>query len=241
MSHNPTSHPLSRPTHTVEDYLMTMQVMERDYGEIVAARLAEMLNVAPATVAMTLKRMERDDWITGTGRKAVQLTETGRGAAYSVIRRHMLTEWLLVSVLKVPLSETHNEAHNIEHAISPQLEERMRENLGNPQVCPHGNPFPGFEQITSRWIPLTDLSAGETVTIRRIHEFAEDNLELLKFLFENGIVPGAQIQIDNVLSFNQTVTIKVANKPITLGFAAARFIFAERAEDQLKKEPSSQK
>jgi hypothetical protein len=46
-----------RPTHTVEDYLMTMHVMERDYGEIVAARLAEMLGVAPATVAMTFRRM----------------------------------------------------------------------------------------------------------------------------------------------------------------------------------------
>ena len=47
---------------------MTMQVMESDYGEIIAVRLAEMLNVAPATVAMTLKRMERDNWIIGTGR-----------------------------------------------------------------------------------------------------------------------------------------------------------------------------
>ena len=187
MSQTPSSLLKTRPTHTVEDYLMTMQVMERDYGEIVAARLAEMLNVAPATVAMTLKRMERDSWIIGTGRKAIHLTDTGRDAAYSVIRRHMLTEWLLVSVLKVPLSETHNEAHNIEHAISPQLEERMSAILGNPQVCPHGNPFPGCEQATSQWVPLTDLPVGAAVIIRRIHEFAEDNLELLRFLIENGL------------------------------------------------------
>lgn len=92
----------ARPTHTVEDYLMSMHVMERDHGEIIAARLAEILAVAPATVAMTLKRMERDNWITGTGRKPVHLTETGRAAAHSVTRRHMLTEWLLVSILKVP-------------------------------------------------------------------------------------------------------------------------------------------
>src|SRR5512135_1739825 len=91
-----------RPTYTVEDYLMTMHVMERDHGEIIAARLAEMLDVAPATVAMTLKRMKRDNWITGTGHKAVHLTETGQVAANSVTRRHMLTEWLLASMLKVP-------------------------------------------------------------------------------------------------------------------------------------------
>lgn len=227
MSHTPSSMLQTRPTHTVEDYLMTMQAMERDHGEIIAARLAEMLNVSPATVAMTLKRMERDNWITGTGRKAVQLTETGRAAAHSVIRRHMLTEWLLVSVLKVPLSETHDEAHNIEHAISPQLEERMREILGNPKTCPHGNPFPGCEKVTSQWIPLTDLPVGAAVTIRRIHEFAEDNSDLLKFLVENGIVPGAQIRLMDILPFNQTLTIMVTSEPVTLGFSSARFIFAE--------------
>lgn len=225
MSHPAAAQP--RPTHTVEDYLMTMQVMERDYGEIIAARLAEMLDVAPATVAMTLKRMQRDSWITGTGRKAVHLTETGRLAANDVTRRHMLAEWLLVKVLKVPLSETHNEAHNIEHAISPELEERLRDVLGDPQVCPHGNPFPGCEAATSRWVPLTDLPAGCTVTIRRIHEFAEEKIDLLKFLIANGVVPGAQVTVAEVLPFNQTLTISVDGKPVTLGFPAARFLFAE--------------
>ena len=201
--------------------------MERDHGEIVAARLAEMLNVAPATVAMTFKRMQRDNWITGTGRKAVHLTENGRAAAYSVTRRHMLTEWLLVSILKVPLPLIHSEAHGIEHAISPALEERMRAVLGDPQVCPHGNPFPGCEQVTSQWLPLTETRAGQPVIIRRIHEFAEDNPELLKFLIELEILPGAPARVLSVLPFNQTVTIQLSAGPITLGFAAAHFIFVE--------------
>ena len=218
-----------RPTHTVEDYLMTMLVMERDYGEIVAARLAEMMSVAPATVAMTLKRMERDNWITGTGRKAVHLTETGRLAAHSVTRRHMLTEWLLVSILKVPISQTHNEAHGIEHAISPQLEERMRVILGDPKTCPHGNPFPGYEQVVSQWIPLTRLEEGETVIIRRIHEFAEDNPQLLKFLADNGIQPNTRAQVVEILPFNQTLTVKTGEKRVTLGFPAAQYVYAERS------------
>lgn len=228
MSRHASSAAETRPTHTVEDYLMSMYVMERDHGEIIAARLAERLDVAPATVAMTLKRMKRDNWITGTGRKAIHLTETGRAAAHSVTRRHMLTEWLLASILKVPLPLIHAEAHGIEHAISPQLEERMRAILGDPQVCPHGNPFPGCEHVTSQWIPLTEISAGEPVVIRRIHEFAEDNPALLKFLVENGILPGSNAQVLNVLPFNQTLTIQVDAKPVTLGFPAARFIFVER-------------
>ena len=70
----------NRPTHTIEDYLMTMYVMERDLGAIIAARLAEMMEVAPATVTMTLKRMERDRWIAGKARKEIHLTEEGSGS-----------------------------------------------------------------------------------------------------------------------------------------------------------------
>lgn len=227
MSHSPAARHTDRPTHTVEDYLMTMHVMERDYGEIIAARLAEMLNVSPATVAMTLKRMQRDNWITGKGRKGIHLTETGRAAAHSVIRRHMLTEWLLVKLLKVPIVQTHDESHGIEHAISPQLEERLSEVLEHPKVCPHGNPFPGCEEYTSRWQPLTELPAGSKITIRRVHEFAEDNQTLLRFLVDHGIVPGVEARIVDVLPFNQTLTVEIEERRVTLGFAAARFIFAE--------------
>ena len=218
----------TRPTPTVENYLMVMQVMDRDFGEIIAARLAEMLSVAPATVATTLKRMERDSWITGTGRKTIHLTETGLAAAHSVVRRHMLTEWMLFSILKVPLPEIHTEAHGIEHALSPQLEERLRDVLGDPHICPHGNPFPGREQEVSTWIALIDLPAGENVIIRRIHEFAEENRKLLSYLIEKEIIPGAEVEVADVLDFNQTMTIHVGGRPVTLGFPAARFIFAER-------------
>jgi len=217
-----------RPTHTVEDYLMTMHVMERDFGEIVAARLAEMLGVAPATVTMTFKRMERDNWITGKGRKAVRLTEIGREAAHSVTRRHMLTEWLLLKILKVELPLIHDEAHGIEHALSPHIEERLRDVLGNPQVCPHGNPLPGYEHVVSGWIPLTELTLGERTVIRRIHEFAEENSDLLNFLIENRILPGAEAQVLEILPFNQTLTVEIEGRQVTLGFPAARYIFAER-------------
>lgn len=221
----------ARPTQTIENYLMTMHVLERDHGEIVAARLAELINVTPTTVAMTLKRMERDGWITTKGRKRINLTDTGRNAAYSVIRRHMLTEWLLVKLLKVPMSQTHNEAHGIEHVISPALEERLLEVLDYPKVCPHGNPFPGCEDFTSGWVALTELSAGSHVFIRRIHEMAEDNDELLLFLLNNGITPNVQAEVVQVLPVNQTLSIKIDDKTVTLGFTAARYIYAEMLAD----------
>ena len=223
-----TSHD-SRPTHTVEDYLMTMHVLDRDHGEIVPARMAEILNVAPATVTMTLKRMGRDQWITGKSRHGgIRLTEAGRAAAHSVVRRHMLTEWLLLKILKVPFLQIHAEAHNLEHAISAQLEERLVDILDAPQVCPHGNPFPAYEQAVQHWIPLTEAKVGEQLVIRRIHEFAENNQDLLVYLKENGILPGTAVLIAEILPFNQTVTLHVEGRSVILGFAAARSLYVER-------------
>lgn len=217
-----------RPTPTVEDYLLSMYVMERDQGEIVAARLAELLNVTPATVATTLKRMKRDGWITDTGRKSVYLTTTGRQAAASVIRRHMLAEWMLVKFFQIPLYETHQEAHNIEHAISSSLEKRMVDVLGELKVCPHGNPFPGHEQTVKGWLPLTQFATGEHLVIRRVHEFLEDNQALLMFLSRNDIRPGVLAVMGEVLPFNQTLSLYIESRQVTLGFSVAALIFAER-------------
>jgi hypothetical protein len=62
------------------------------------------------------------------------------------------------------------------------LEERLMDVLEDPHVCPHGNPFPGYEAVTSEWLPLSEIAPGKKVIIRRMHEFAEGNLDLLKFL-----------------------------------------------------------
>ncbi len=97
----------------------------------------------------------------------------------------MLTEWMLARMLDVPWSEPHAEADHIEHTISAEIEDKMRSNLDDPSQCPHGNPLPGYEHITSSWLPLTSIHSGEMVTIRRIHETAEDNLDLLRFLESN--------------------------------------------------------
>lgn len=216
-------------TQTIEDYLMTMHVLERDHGEIVAARLAEQLGVTAPTVTMTLKRMERDHWISGKSRHGgIHLTEAGRQAAHTVVRRHMLTEWLLLKILKVPFLQIHAEAHHIEHAISDTIEERLVDVLGSPSTCPHGNPLPGSESVTDQWPALIDFSVGDKVVIRRIHEFAEDNQDLLKFLFKSKVMPGSKVTIMEALPFNQTLTLSVGAQSVVLGFPAARSIYGEK-------------
>jgi DtxR family Mn-dependent transcriptional regulator len=209
---------------TIEDYLSLVYVLERDNEPVVGARLAEFLNVSPPTVTNTLKRMARDGLVL-MDKKGTRLTKSGRESARSVMRRHMLTEWMMLRVL--PWSKLHREAHNLEHAISAEAETALFEELGLPQTCPHGNPLPGCEEAVSTWVCLTKIHPTQKVIVKRIHELAEYNLELMAFLESRGIIPNAQIIVLEVLPFNQTVTLEIEGKIVTLGFAAANYVFVQ--------------
>ena len=131
----------------VEDYLQILHYMTRDGIQVIAARLAERLNVTPPTVTATLQRMERDGLIKHGPRKEILFTEHGRQLAEDIVRRHALAERPLTDLLKMPWHESHEEAHGVEHAMTPKLEARLLLALGNPTTCPHGNPIPGLGQL----------------------------------------------------------------------------------------------
>jgi DtxR family transcriptional regulator, Mn-dependent transcriptional regulator len=210
---------------TIEDYLGILYITERDGDAISGTRLAELLSVSTPTVTNTLKRMTRDGLITMNTNHSPHLTPHGDELARTVMRRHMLAEWMLIRMLS--WSKVHLEAHEFEHTISDEVEKALLESLNQPETCPHGNPLPGHEDAVSMWVPLTKLKAGDCVTIRRIHELAEEIPGLLAFLEEKHISPGQQVKVSEVLPFNQTVTLEVQGNPVTLGFSTARQIFVE--------------
>src|SRR5512143_92058 len=156
-----------------------MYVLERDKEPVVGVRLAQLLGVTPPTVTNTLKRMVRDGLIT-MDKNGTRLTKAGKQSARTVVRRHMLTEWMMARIL--PWSRLHREAHNLEHAISAEVETALFEEMGQPQTCPHGNPLPGCEGAVSHWMPITKAVEGDRIVIKRVHELAEYNVELLEFL-----------------------------------------------------------
>ena len=131
------------PTPTIEDYLGIIYTLQRDGEEVIGARLSELLEVSAPTVTITLRRMQRDGWIVLTPAKKIELTPAGVNSAKAVIRRHMLTEWMLAKILNLPWSKVHEEAHKIEHSISNSVEMGLIDKLEDPAQCPHGNPYAG--------------------------------------------------------------------------------------------------
>ncbi len=216
-----------KPTPTVEDYLCIIYTLKREGNEVYGAKLAEILNVSPPTVTATIQRMVRDGWINYSTSKKISLTKIGTQAARSVIRRHMLTEWMLSKILNIPWSDIHEEADKLEHSISPDIEKSLSAVLNDPDFCPHGNPFPGSEEISENWIPLLKFSQKKSVIIRRIHEFLEDNLDAMRFLEEKNVLPGHVFTIKQIIPFNKTLTISGEKNNVTLGFEIANLIYAE--------------
>lgn len=210
-----------RPTPTVEDYLGVIYVLARDGQAVIGRKLAEWMEVSPPTVTATLQRMVRDGWVTMAEDKSIHLTEAGRGAAASVVRRHMLTELLLARVLGVPWSRVHEEAHKLEHDFTAETTARVAQVVNETSVCPHGNPLPGYEALTEELIPLIEAELGRRYILARVHEEIERDPQLMAFLEEHCVVPGVEVEVVDVLPFNETITVRAAGHEVVLGLSVA--------------------
>lgn len=218
----------SKTTSVVEDYLQIMHYLTRDGYTVIAARLAERLNVSPPTVTATLQRMERDGLIEHGPRKEILFTSEGRHAAEDIVRRHALAERLLTDLLNMPWHESHEEAHGVEHVMTPNIEARLLQALGNPTTCPHGNPIPGLGALAPDEFPLDEARPGDHLRIQRITEEAEEDLQLMKYLQEHGVEPGAHMTVREATEFNATVVLDGPLGPVSLGFGVAAKLRARR-------------
>src|SRR5664280_813409 len=127
----------------VEEYLETILELEESGILPMRARIVERLGVSAPAVSETVKRLEREGYLTLGSDRVMSLTESGRSYGTAIMRRHRLAERLLTDVLGVPWHQVHEQGHQMEHAISANLERHLVALLGDPATCPHGNPIPG--------------------------------------------------------------------------------------------------
>ena len=194
---------------------------------MILARIKERLAVSAPTALAALRRMQRDGLVRLEHGHEVELTEEGTRAAQSIIRRHMLAERLLIDVLKIEWADAHEEAQRMEHAISPIVERHLLTLLGSPSTCPHGNPIPGLDNVsTPPTRPLSEAKEGERVVISSISEHAEEDHDLMRYLQRAGLVPDADLAIEEVTLPNGTITVSIGaeGKRVAVGIPAAAVI-----------------
>jgi len=177
----------------VEEYLQAIYTLADENGHVVSARLAEFLGFSAPAVSEMVHRLEREGLIALDGRKEVHLTKSGQRQADSIVRRHRLAERFLVEVLGFEWWKTHEEAERLEHAMSPEMEQRIQNVLGDPQTCPHGNPMPGLIGRPTK--PLERVLPGSTATVERIPDQFEHEPGFLEYLDSQGLKPGVDVRV----------------------------------------------
>ena len=180
----------------VEEYLETIYELEEAGIVPMRARIVERLGVSAPSVSETVKRLEREGYLTLDESKAMVLTESGRKYATDMVRRHRLAERLLVDVLHVPWHQVHEEACRLEHAISDNLERHLVALLDDPGTCPHGNPIPGSANTAPHVDTVALMTAPDGATeVRRIDEQLETDAAGLLLLEKSDLMPGSKVTV----------------------------------------------
>ena len=172
-----------------EEYCECIFELREDSVEVIQARIAERLRVSRPSVSEMIKRMGEERLIEVVG-GTIALTDSGEELARTVVRRHRLAERFMTDILGLSWALAHREAGRWEHVMSDAVEQAMREKLGNPTTCPHGNPIPGSGYVAPAAIELREVGVGTTFTVSRIPEVLEFSPGMLEFLEKTNLMPG---------------------------------------------------
>ncbi|MFM6980529.1 MAG: metal-dependent transcriptional regulator [Micrococcales bacterium] len=191
---------------TTEMYLRTILELEEEGQVPMRARISERLQQSGPTVSQTVARMERDGLVKVSDDRHLELTDTGRSEAVAVMRKHRLAERLLADVIGLDWELVHEEACRWEHVMSETVERKILELIRDPHLSPYGNPIPGLEELGLgrseefttgvESIAALDQNALKPVyKLVRIGEPLQVDTDLLVDLKEQGILPGANVNI----------------------------------------------
>jgi DtxR family Mn-dependent transcriptional regulator len=220
--------------HSVDEYLETIYFLAFPIGEYrpqssgsptLASRVAEMLGVSRASAGEMLKRLEADGLVERGEHKEAILTAAGRKRAEQVVRKHRIIERLLTDFMGYTAAEAHVYADQLGDTFTDEMIERIDDRLGHPDRCPHGWPVDtDAEQAENKELaPLAELEPGQRATIVRL---AEHDGELLHWFYDEGFVPGTELQLEDAQPAAGQLTVRIdgARKPIADKAAEGLFV-----------------
>lgn len=226
-----------RLSMAAENYLLSIYQLKEHNLRVTPSQLAEQLKRLPEgeglgtslpSVAGMLRRLVREGLTEMSKKKEIDLTDLGREAAKSMVRRHRLAELLVVDVLGVELHQSHEEAHRLEHAMSPLLEERISQKLGNPKTSPFGDPIPGSGHVVlQNSISLSQAQQGKEYTIDRI---PEDDRDLLEYLVPLGVLPGQNAAVTEAAEYRGVIRLTCDDNEVVVGYEVAERIWVRDAD-----------
>ena len=214
-------------TESVQDYLKTIWVLEREQGAPVStSALADAMGFAPASATNMVKRLAELHLVEYEPYRGIHLSPAGEKMALEIVRHHRLLELYLAEALGYSWDQVHEEADRLEHHISEEFESAIAEQLGNPTHDPHGDPIPtpDLELLFSPAQPLTTLAMDDEGIIRRVRD---QSVERLRYLADAGVVLGAVVRVLERETSDNELTIELEGKDVSLERGLAEKILVE--------------
>jgi DtxR family Mn-dependent transcriptional regulator len=211
----------------VEDYAKAIYALqERSASAVSTNAIAERMGVTPASASSMVKKLGAMGLVAHEPYRGVTLTDAGVKVALEVIRHHRLLELYLTETLGVPWDRVHDEAEVLEHVLSAELEELIAAQLGDPTYDPHGDPIPTRDgrmpEVATA--SLQSLDTGACGTFVRI---SDSDPEMLRYLAERGIAPGAAFEVIDKQPFEGPLFARFGDEVHVLGGALTRAMRVE--------------
>ncbi len=169
----------------MQEYLESLYWLGEAGIDRTPINLARAMQVSPPSVTEMVGRLGREGLVSRGPGKRIALTGQGEDIARHVVSRHRLVEAFLVKVMGVPWDDVHEEAETFEMSVTPRLEARMLEMIGESRTCPHGHPIGDYPREPG--VPLTSVQSGSRARILR---FENEDHDLLRMFRRAGIEPG---------------------------------------------------
>lgn len=208
---------MSTRTQNAEEYLEAIFKLQMGPDPVTVTRLAGELGVAPPSVSEMIGRLRAAGLVEQPGEdRRITLTREGAAEGASLVRRHRLSERFLVDYLDMPWDAVHEEACKLEHVLSPEVEARLAEQLGNPRTCPHGHVIPDEDGsiVEPEMRPLSELGPGDEAVIGCV---TEEKSDLLRYLACLGLLPETPVTVESVAPFNGPLLVRVGGSQYALG------------------------
>lgn len=209
-----------------ENYIKCIYHLQTAGNNVSTNSIAAAIQTKPASVTDMLKKLEAKGLLIYQKYYGVQLSTDGLKVALSIIRRHRLWEFFLVTHLKFGWDEVHDIAEQLEHIKSEQLAEKLDDFMGHPKFDPHGDPIPD-EKGKIKQQPQTSLLEAKLEHAYEICAVSDQSTAMLEMLGQKQLHIGTKINIKKRFPFDQSLELDVQQSTISISEQLAKHLFVK--------------
>lgn len=214
-------------TYSEENYLKVIYHLSIGNSKgITTNAIANEMDSKPSSVTDMVKKLAEKDLVIYKKYQGVSLTDKGKQHAVMIVRKHRLWEVFLVEKLDFSWDEVHDVAEQLEHIKSEKLTDKLDEFLDFPTEDPHGDPIPDREgkiaKVEKQLLSETELHQ-KVICVG----VKDSSSSFLQYLDKQQIALGSSIEIISREHFDQSLTLKVDDRQLSVSYKIAANLFVK--------------